>query len=239
MSVTLGNSVQRCIDTGVGSIMGALYESDEDQVKEMPIQLTPWQETVLKIVWEGIESISQKVPVSPNYLTRSPIDTSTYGVTVDKLAEHIDEDLKLRRVEYIDQSLSPLLIKKIANLTIQGRSGNCDELVVVGMDDLQPLLDKVNAVIEPFHIVNGKHTISIIRRKTEEAPDVEYVDPEGIVGDFWARDAYPVSEREKRLHCVVSIEKRDDGLTYPVFAPLNETHKLVRYYTPPKRVFFP
>ncbi|HSW72907.1 MAG TPA: hypothetical protein VLG44_05840 [Chlamydiales bacterium] len=239
MSVTLSSSVQRCLETGDGSIMGALYESEEDQVTEMPLKLTPWQETVLKIVWEGIDSVSQKVPVSLNYLTRSPIDPSTYGVPIDKLAEHLDEDLTLRRVEYIGKPLNPPLIKKIANLTTQGGSGNCDELVVVGMDYLQPLLEKVNAVIEPFHIVNGKHTISIIRRKTEEVPDVEFVDPEGIVGDFWMRDAYPVSEKETRLHVVETIAIREDGLTYPVFAPLNETHKLVRYYTPPKRVFFP
>lgn len=238
MAVHLGSSLQSCLDTGAGSIIGSLYESEIDQVREMPVKPTSWQETVLKIVWEGIDYVSQKVPLSPNYLTRSPID-GTSGIPTEKLAEHIDSDLQIRRLEYIDKTLNPSLIKKIANITIQSGTGNCDEMVVVGIDYLEPLLEKVKAVIEPFHIENGKHTISIIRRKTDDIPDKEYVDPEGVVGDFWTRDAYLVSEKEIRLHAVASIETREDGLTYPVFTPLNEAHKLVRYYTPPKRVFFP
>lgn len=242
MSLTLDSPLIKWLETGEGSIMGALYASSKTQVRELPVDETEelehaptptWQETVLKIVWMGIEYVGKHVPISPNYLTRTPIDPLLYGIPQGKIFDHFNKDLETRRLSYQNAGdWNPLLIRSVAELTKKSGSGRCDEMVVVGIDFLQPHLKKINAVIESYQITNGKHVFSIIRRVTEKLPDEEYVDPEGVIGDFWTRDAFPVSEKNKRLFAVKEIKFREDGLTYPVFAPLNQTHKLVRIYSP-------
>lgn len=245
MSLSLDSALQTYFETGEGSLMGALYASSEDQVKELAVEKSEelvhvppptWQESVLKIVWLGIEYVGKHVPISPNYLTRSPIDPLHYGIPTEKIFNHFNKDLVIRRLSYQDQGLwNPLLIRSVARRTKKSGSGNCDEMAVVGVDFLQPHLKKVKAVIEIYKIMNGRHVLSIIRKLTEKLPDEEYVDPDGVIGDFWTRDAFPVSEKVTRLFAVKAIKFREDGLTYPVFTPLNETHKLVRIYSPPSR----
>lgn len=175
----------------------------------------------LELAQSLLEFVIEKVPISPNYLERTPIDYKKEKLTMEDFHNLVNIYYEAANQEHAYEVFTNKEIRAIAKTALTIQIGTCLEMSAVGYD--QAVETGFSDRVEIFFIdgEKGNHVFLVIGRdQSSKAEDYKNWGPNTFICDPWKNTCYNASELEANLMSYDS-ESLIDGRIRTNFTPFD------------------